>query len=363
MKRDFPRWLILFAAISFAVFGAIRADATGISADLDPSDGDQGLDFAEVPPGESVKIQLFAHGTENLTGFVAQIEFDPGAVDGASTSIGFSPGPATPVTFPVTVRRTVATGMGGQLPPNPVSEDLLLLGTFTFNTHPQYKGGGFRILKVEVKHGRDPSEAIEPGIELHVGPPGGGGDDDHGPEGDDEHEGDRGPGPGEGRGPSPEQLARMFDRWMKSDRAEDLNDDGEINGEDFKIFMDKMREEHEGDRGPEGDDGHEGDHGPGPGNGGPGDQGQHGPPPGDPGRVFERIMEMYPDPDKMPEGLGEALEKAETARNAVLEARKEALEAGIAFLESFLQHAKDRELAERVEEAIHHMKERLERVL
>ena len=73
-----------------------------LSADLDPSDGDQGLGFAEVPPGESVKIQLFAHGTENLTGFVAQIEFDPGAVDGASTAIGFSPGPATPVTFPVT---------------------------------------------------------------------------------------------------------------------------------------------------------------------------------------------------------------------------------------------------------------------
>ena len=430
MKTDFPRWLILFAAISFAFFGAIRADATGISADLDPADGDQGLGSAEVPPGESVKIQLFAHGTENLTGFVAQIEFDPGAVDGASTAIGFSPGPATPVTFPVTVRRTVATGMGGQLPPNPVSEDMLLLGTFTFNTHPNYKGGGFRILKVEVKHGRDPSEAIEPGIELHIGPPGGGEEDDHGsegddghegdrgpgegrgpspeqlarmfdrwmksdraedlnddgeingqdfkifmdkmreehegdrgPDGDDGHEGDRGPGPGEGRGPSPEQLARMFDRWMKSDRAEDLNDDGEINGQDFKIFMDRMREEHEGDHGPEGDDGHEGDQGPGPGNGGPGDQGQHGPPPGEPDRVFERIMEMYPDPDKMPEGLGEALKVAETARNAVLEARKEALKAGIAFLESFLPHAKDPELAERVEEAIHHLKERLERVL
>ena len=183
---------------------------------------------------------------------------------------------------------------------------------------------------------------------------------DDGPEGDDEHEGDRGPGPGEGRGPSPEQLARMFGRWIKSDRAEDLNDDGEINGADFKIFMDRMREEHEGDDGPEGDDGHEGDRGPGP--GGPGDQGQHGPPPGDPGRVFERIMEMYPDPDKMPEGLGEILKEAETAHHAALEAREGALKAGIAFLEAFLPHAKDRELAERVEEAIHHMKERLERV-
>ena len=74
--------------------------------------------------------------------------------------------------------------------------------------------------------------------------------------------------------------------------------------------------------------------------------------------VFTRLKEMYPDPDKMPDGLGEAFNEAETAHKAAIVAQQAAivahekeLKAGIALLAAFLPHA-DPKLVSLVEENI-----------
>jgi hypothetical protein len=63
----------------------------------------------------------------------------------------------------------------------------------------------------------------------------------------------------------------------------------------------------------------------------------HGP---DPGMVFEMIHKMYPDPDAMPAGLGDAFKKAEAAHKAAESAQKEEAKAGITFLKGFIDYAK-----------------------
>ena len=243
------------------------AASANIVIDLDSKEGDQNVREAQVKPGEIINLELVAQsGAQDIEGFEVQMHFDPnnfafrgfqpgglmtGAIalppqktsDGVKLSVGFlgrkSPGDAGSLgkmqiqvtkNFSGTGKLSLVEGSygaKGQTQEFPLNTGVLLTtgatkdagGTPTqqpptdpvkpATQHPN-QGGGFQ----------PPGQQNQPpGQQPGFQPPG----QQNQPQGQ----------------PTAQQMAQMFRKWMQSPERADMNKDGRVNAEDFKIWYDQ----------------------------------------------------------------------------------------------------------------------------
>ena len=236
------------------ITGLCTTASANIVIDLNPAEGDQGVRDAQVKPGDVKEIELIAQqGAMDIEGFEVALKFDPnnfafkgfqpgglmtGAIalppqksaNGVKISVGFlgrkSPGDAGSLgkiqievtkTFSGTAKISLfegSFGAKGQTKQFPLSSEITLsTGASKGTAQPQQQPA----TQPGMNNQQPGTNNQQPGQQQGFQPPG-----------------QQQPGQ-----PSPAAMRQMFNRWMQSPNRADMNKDGRVNAEDFKIWFDQ----------------------------------------------------------------------------------------------------------------------------
>ena len=259
----------LLFAVAFIANLSIAASANMV-IDLDPKEGDQKVREAQVKPGEARNLELVAQkGAQDIEGFEIQLRFDPknfefkgfqpgglmaGAIalppqktgDGVKISVGFlgrkSPGDAGSLgiiqiqvtqNFSGTAKISLiegSFGAKGQTQSFPLNSEVLL------TTGATKGAGGSPGGSPNQQNNQQPQTKQPPGQQPPGQQPPG-----QQPPGQQQQPGFQPPGQQkqtQGQ-PTAQQMAQMAKRWMQSPERADMNKDGKVDVEDFKIWFDQ----------------------------------------------------------------------------------------------------------------------------
>ncbi|OGG48442.1 MAG: hypothetical protein A3F84_25635 [Candidatus Handelsmanbacteria bacterium RIFCSPLOWO2_12_FULL_64_10] len=117
--------------------------AATFTADLDPTDGDQGQHARATKPGDDIEIEVYAKKIASANGATISVQFDPAQIQ----FVTFMPG--VQGFIPLTQTEQNVVTVGGALLGATFSGDVLL-GTLNFRALPTFKEAMFTIREIVI---------------------------------------------------------------------------------------------------------------------------------------------------------------------------------------------------------------------